>query len=263
MDGIWRPDLSQIGLDSSALPEGWGWTTLNKKEAWEAGEPLPREPRYGEFVVAPYVTDSKACNKTFECTRLVVANVAGDHRNEWWFSPSDREWRKSLIPWADAPHWWLFGPQGQEFLRLAEDCAGVSVDLWRQLDAFSSIHSIAAAHLRRGPEPEVLNEVDHLMSNARRKGAVTRALHRAGELFYGHRVSQYDQYRFVTSEGLAGCRGTALYGVDRYVREEVGAMDNAIRWLILRDILPPATYRMVAEPWQAVFKRPLHPEDAF
>ena len=266
MTGIWAPDLSQIGVDASTLPEGWGWTTLNKNEEWEPGKRLSREPHYGEFVVAPYVTDRSACHHVFDATQLVIASVSGKFRDDFWLFPQDK-WRKSLTPWAAAPHWWLFGPQGREFITLAEDCVGVGEYLWRQLDIINALHSRDAmrevSRLLEGPKREVLNEVDRLMSSAHRRGAVTRALHRAGETFYGYRVSQYDDYRFVTSSGLAPCRGSALYGIKPEWREVVGTMDNAIRWLILRDILPSDVYRMVAEPWQAVCKRPLHPEDAF
>ena len=266
MGNIWEPDLSQIGIDASTLPEGWGWTTLDKDEEWTPGELLSRAPRYGEFVVAPYVTGRDACHHVFDATQLVVASVSGEFRDDYWLFPRDR-WRKSLTPWAAAPHWWLFGPQGQEFINLTREAAGVGEDLWRQLDIIKALHSRDALRevstLLSGPEPEVLNKVDRLMSAAHRKGAVARALHRASEMFYGNRVSEYDSTRFVTSSGLAPSRGSALYGVKEHLKAEVGAMDNAIRWLIMRDILPSDIYRMVAEPWQAVCKRPLHPADEF
>lgn len=266
MTAIWTPDLSQIGVDASTLPEGWGWTTLSKDEEWEPGKPLSREPRYGEFVVMPYVTGSEAVNHVFDATQLVIASVSGEFRDDYWLFPPDK-WRKSLTPWAAAPHWWLFGPQGQEFITLAEDCVGVGEYLWRQLDTFSDdisgIFDTPKRRLLKGPDKEILEEVDRLMSRAHRRGAVARALHRATELFYGFRVSEYDGNRFVTSSGLAPCQGSALYGVKEHLRAEVGAMDNAFRWLIMRDLLPDDIYRMVAEPWLEVCKRPLHPADAF
>ena len=266
MTGIWRPDLTQIGIDTSTLPRGWGWTTLNKNEEWEPGKPLSRGPRYGEFVVMPHVTDSGAVNHTFDATQLVIASVSGELRDDFWLFPPDK-WHKSLVPWAAAPHWWLFGPQGQEFIDLTQEAAGVGESLWRQLNIYSDVisgtFSSSKQLLLGGPEREVLNEVDRIMAASHRKGAVARALHRAGEMFYGDRVSEYDSYRFIGSSGLAPCRGSALFGVKERLRAEVGAMDNAVRWLILRDILPAEIYRMVAEPWQSVCKRPLHPADEF
>lgn len=263
MEGIWTPDLSQIGVNPATLPEGWGWTTLNKHEEVTFGTPLARNPHYGEFTVAEYVTAPDACHHVFGSTRLILANVCDGRREDWGRFFHGWQWRKSLTPWAEAPHWWLFGPQGEEFFAFAKRCQDDG-RLWEKLDtSWLSATAQSALQLRQGLSDADKYEVDDLMGETRRTGAIARALHRASEMFYGYRTSDYDPGRFVTSEELPYCHGPSLYGVESYSREKVGAVDNAIRWLILRDVVSPELYSLVAKPWLATMGWPLHSEDAF
>lgn len=263
MTGTWMPDLSQVGLNPSILPEDWGWATLNRDEEWAAGEPLARQPHYGEFVVAKYVTEHAACNQPFDQTRLVIATVSREMREDGRCFLHGQQWRKSLTPWAEAPHWWLFGPQGQEFFVFVEQCRS-DARLWGKLDKdWSSPVSHSAMLLRAGLIRQQKWEVDELMGEARRTGAVNRALCRATETLYGYRTNSYDPNRAVTNDELAYCDGVSLNGVSSSFREEIGVVDNAIRWLILRDVMPPELYRLIAEPWHRAMGWPLHPADAF
>jgi hypothetical protein len=264
MGDIWTPDLIEIGINPEELPTGWGWTTLSTNEDWTPNVPLTRRPQFGEFMVVPYVTDRHACNRPFERAQLVVASIAGEvRRNDRLFLP-DATWYESLIPWGAAPQWWLFGPQGKEFFTFARACQRDQT-VWDQLGSYgSSVATLAAVEqLRHGPSHQQKLEVDQIMADSHRLGAVARALSRAGEVFYGPRISRYNQYRYQHNQNLAPCYGSSLYGVASYWHEQVGAMDNAIRWLILRDVLPAELYRHLAEPWLVRMGWPLHPNDGF
>ena len=264
MGDIWTPNLLEIGIDPEELPPGWGWTTLGKNEEWTPGEPLRRRPQFGEFMVAPYVTDRRACNHPFEQTQLVVASTTGEvRRNERLFLPN-ATWYESLTPWGAAPQWWLFGPQGEVFFAFIEQCQRDGESLWDKLSTYTHSDTMyAVERLRRDLSHLQKLQVDQIMDDNRRLGAVARALSRAGEVFYGPRVSRHNQYRYQQSQGLAKCYGSSLYGIASYWREQVNAMDNIIRWLTLRDALPAELYRLLAEPWQERMGWPLHPEDAF
>jgi hypothetical protein len=263
MATIWTPDLSQIGVNASALPEDWGWATINKDEPWEAGEPLARQPHYGEFVIAQHVTEHAACNQAFDRARLVVATVSHDMREDGRRFLHGQQWRKSLTPWAAAPNWWLFGPQGEAFLAFLEQCQS-DTHLWSKLDDdWHSPTALSAMALQDGPDRRQQWEIDELMGEIRRTGAISRALRCATEAFYSYRTNDYDPGRAVTNDELPYCDGTSLNGVSAHFRRAVGAVDNAVRWLILRDAMSPELYRVIAEPWQATLGWPLHPADAF
>ena len=262
MTDIWTPDLSQIGLDASTLPGDWGWATLNKDEPWEAGELLTRQPHYGEFVVAQYVTEHAACNQAFDQARLVVATVSREMREDGRRFYGQR-WRKSLTPWAEAPNWWLFGPQGEAFLAFLERCQS-DTHFWSKLDDnWHSPTALDAMVLQDGPDRQQQWAADELMGEIHRTGAISRALHHATETFYGYRTNGSDPGRAVTNDELPYCDGTSLDGVSSTFRRAVRAVDNAVRWLILRDAMSPELYRIIAKPWLATLGWPLHPADTF
>ena len=263
MRDIWIPDLARFGINISTLPDGWGWATLHKDEPWEAGKPLAREPHYGEFVVAQYVTEHAACTQPFAQARLVIATVSQQMREDGKRFLHGQLWRKSLTPWSSAPSWWLFGPQGEELLTFLERCQ-FDTRLWDRLDkSLSSQARYNAMVLRAGPTQRQKWAVDELMGETHRTGAVSRALHCATETFYGYRTNAYDPGRSITNDELPYCDGTSLQGVSSSFQEVVGAVDNAVRWLILRDAMPPELYRVIAKPWQTVMGWPLHPADEF